>query len=499
MGISVKDKTSIKGKNIAIKLKDLDFSENNIGRLTEVPIYPTDYVCFVDADCWNSVNRTFITKGSKKITLVENETNATVVDGWKIYNTYTNQLKSLGKRDISFNIGTGDFTAYTVITLKNDNTTCGLKESYYNSAGGKYRWGVDLDTVGNVNSSVKNAITFNWNNGSSWVRYSSGLTDMVKGNTYAACVTRKDGVLTFYISGINVGTADFAETITVESYGEITVQTKDDPFYCSAVFNRALSLDEVKQLNAYSEYKYGITLNTVTPTYDYTDYLLYVDASCADSTDTDHYYLDPKGTYVTNSYVNYLYHATATFWKISNNALVSNPSYNEATYYKDTVSFYIGTGDFTIMGTHQLTTSCCTTAISETTYSGGSGRWHCRLSTLGSDSLGSNFAGVGLAQNTGSWKMYYPSTNANTKLNGYYCWVVTRKDGVLTFYINGKSFGTCEFTGNMTVNSQQRIAVSLSSNPLYCSAVWNRALSSGEITQLTTDTASKYNLTLSEV
>jgi hypothetical protein len=35
MGIFIKDKTSINGKNIAIKLKDVDFSENNIGRLAE--------------------------------------------------------------------------------------------------------------------------------------------------------------------------------------------------------------------------------------------------------------------------------------------------------------------------------------------------------------------------------------------------------------------------------------------------------------------------------
>lgn len=249
----------------AIKLKDVDFSENNIGKLAEIPIYPTDYICFVDADCWNSVNRTFTTKGSKKITLIENEVNATIVDDWKIYNTYTNSNKSLKKKDDSFNIGTGDFTIYTVITLKNDSTSSGLKESYYNSAGGKYRWALDLDTAGNVNSNVKNAITFSQNNGSSWVRYSSKLIDMVKGNTYAACITRKNGVLTFYISGIQVGTANFTGTITVESYGEITIQTSDDPFYCSAVFNRALSLDEIKQLNAYSEYKYGIILNTVTP------------------------------------------------------------------------------------------------------------------------------------------------------------------------------------------------------------------------------------------
>lgn len=227
--------------------------------------------------------------------------------------------------------------------------------------------------------------------------------------------------------------------------------------------------------------------------------MLYVDASCTNSTDTDHDYLYPKSVYTGYDWFDSLKNATTTKWNISNNGLVSNPSNNEATYCEDTVSFKIGTGDFTIMGTHQLITNCCTTAISETTYKSGSRRWHCRLSTLGSDSLGSNFAGIGLAQNTGSWKMYYPSSNAAIKLNGYYCWIITRKDGILTFYINGKSFGTCNFTGNMTVSSDQRIAVSLSSNPLYCAAVWNRALNSGEITQLTTDTASTFNLTLSEV
>jgi hypothetical protein len=227
--------------------------------------------------------------------------------------------------------------------------------------------------------------------------------------------------------------------------------------------------------------------------------LLYVDASCIENSDTFHHYLYPKGKYATGDKAGSLKYATSTLWSISNNALISDASKAEATYYKDGLSFDIGTGDITIMGTHQLTTSCCTTGISETTYSGGSRRWHCRLSTKGSDSLANNFAGIGLAQNTGSWKMYYPSANAAIKLNGYYCWIITRKNGVLTFYINGKSFGTCNFTGDMTVSSNQRIATSLSSNPLYCAAVWNRALSSGEITQLTTDTASKFNLTLSDV
>lgn len=259
--ITPKSVTGFKILSDSIIMLDESFGESSLGTLPTT--IPADYLCYVDASYWNSSTRKIQTLGTKSVTLGEVTSGTVKV----VDNTLTcsqSNDKNITYNGSSFGIGYGDFTNFIVVKLNWKYCVDGLRESFY-SGKGENRWFLTFDLQGaQFGNSYK---------GLGWIQVSasgSGATkihgdtaNIVSGGTYIGCITRKSGVITYYINGISQGSTTHTQTLNVTSYSQICLNVSPNYLYCSAIYNRALTETEIKGLNSWAEKKFNIKLTSL--------------------------------------------------------------------------------------------------------------------------------------------------------------------------------------------------------------------------------------------
>lgn len=260
--ITPKSVTGFKILSDSIVMLDESFGESSLGTLPTT--IPADYLCYVDASCWNSSTRKIQTLGTKSVTLTENIANTITVTDNIIKSSHPTEDKSISYNGGSFGLGYGDFTDFMIVTLNADTCYSGLRESFYRGKGPN-RWCIGFDLNGTQYGNNFHGLGFNQVNtsGSSWQKWHGDSANIAKGGTYIGCVTRKSGVLTYYINGIVHGSMTHTQTLNVTSYSQICLSTSANYLYSSAIYNRALTETEIKGLNSWAEKKFNIKLTSL--------------------------------------------------------------------------------------------------------------------------------------------------------------------------------------------------------------------------------------------
>ena len=144
------------------------------------------------------------------------------------------------------NVGAGDFTIECVMTTPStfiDGNT-GFSSGYNSNEPENYRFQIGITPTGDIKLNYKTQ------NGSWQEEYFTRNSAMMTSTFYNLAIIRKNGVMTAYLNGNSVGTANFSEKIFSEiNTGSWSIADNGQPaaYHAYRFYDRALSQSELAQ------------------------------------------------------------------------------------------------------------------------------------------------------------------------------------------------------------------------------------------------------------